>query len=103
MRVQNVSGESSSFDPSGQRAPRLFYGQEAPSTGPYFIDAPIGSHYWYVTDSACVEYFKASHTPAAADWKPILAGGTTTVGNVVITGDLNVTGTITGGAITAAA
>ncbi|MFA6046257.1 MAG: hypothetical protein WC718_14835 [Phycisphaerales bacterium] len=89
MRVVNVSGEASNFDPGGVFAPRLFYGPVAPGTEHIFVDAPLLSLYWDVV--AGVLYAKTVHTPAAADWKAIV----TTGGGQTIAGALTVTGTLT--------
>lgn len=97
MRVVNESGESSSFDPAGVYAPRLFYGPGAPSTEKVFINAPLLSLYWDVTNG--VLYAKTAYTEAAADWKALI----TTGGGQTIDGALTVTGTLTAGDITATA
>lgn len=93
MRVRNDS--ESNFDPGGNQAPLMFYGDSAPDTGLRFVDAPLMSLYWDVANS--VLYIKTANNRAAADWAQMAAAGST------ITGDLTLTGTLTAGDVVAVA
>lgn len=97
MKVLNDT--QSSFDPGGNKAPHLFYGDAAPGTDMRFLSAPIGSMYWDVTNY--ITYIKTANTASATDWKPMLALGVTTTGNVTVTGDMTVSGTVTAGDVVA--
>lgn len=89
-----INGAEYPFDPSGNLAPRQFYGSGVPSTERWFTDAPIMSEYFDVTNN--IKYMKTANNKAAADWKPTVVIGST------ITGDVTITGTLTAGAVTAA-
>jgi len=93
MRVTN--GSESNFDPGGNLAPVMFYGDAAPDTGERFLEAPLMSLYWDVHNS--VLYVKTANNRAAADWAQLAAAGST------VTGNLTITGTLTAGDVVATA
>jgi len=76
MKVRNESEHN--YDPGGNLAPHLFYGDCAPGTERQHTDAPLMSLYWDTTNAAI--YVKTANNRAAADWTAfVTTGGTQTI------------------------
>ena len=88
MRIKN---EILKTDPGGNLAPWDEYGTDVPWAGYPMKNAPLMSRYTRVLAGSEALYVKVADTGASTDWVQIAIAGKT------MTGDLNVSGTLTAG------